>query len=55
MEILQGISVSPGVAIGEAVILDAEDYRIPYRTVTREAHAPARAELLRQHSECPQL
>jgi len=33
MEILQGISVSPGVAIGEAVILDAEDYRIPYRSV----------------------
>jgi phosphoenolpyruvate-protein phosphotransferase (PTS system enzyme I) len=34
MEILRGISVAPGVAIGEAVILDAEDYRIPYRTVS---------------------
>jgi phosphotransferase system enzyme I (PtsI) len=34
METLRGISVSPGVAIGEAVILDAEDYRIPYRSVT---------------------
>lgn len=33
MEILRGIAVSPGVAIGEAVILEAEDYRIPYRTV----------------------
>ena len=33
MEILRGIAVEPGVAIGEAVILDAEDYRIPYRTV----------------------
>lgn len=37
MEILRGISVSPGVAIGEAVILDAEDYRIPYRTVPAES------------------
>ncbi len=36
MEILRGISVAPGVAIGEAVILDAEDYRIPYRTVSTE-------------------
>jgi len=36
MEILRGISVAPGVAIGEAVILEAEDYRIPYRTVSAE-------------------
>jgi len=34
MEIVRGISVAPGVAIGEAVILDAEDYRIPYVTVS---------------------
>ncbi len=34
MEILRGISVAPGVAIGEAVILEAEEYRIPYRTVS---------------------
>ena len=33
MDILRGIAVTPGVAIGEAVILDAEDFRIPYRTV----------------------
>lgn len=33
MEILRGTAVAPGIAIGEAVILDAEDYRIPYRTV----------------------
>ena len=33
MEILRGIAVAPGVAIGEAVILEAADYRIPYRTV----------------------
>ncbi len=34
MEILRGISVAPGVAIGHAVVLEAEDYRIPYRSVT---------------------
>ncbi len=33
MEILRGISVAPGVAIGEAVVLEAEDYRIPRRTI----------------------
>ncbi|MBI4716796.1 MAG: phosphoenolpyruvate--protein phosphotransferase [Planctomycetes bacterium] len=33
MEILRGISVAPGVVIGEAVVLEAEDYRIPFRTV----------------------
>lgn len=33
MEILRGISVAPGVVIGEAVVLDAADYRIPFRTV----------------------
>lgn len=33
MEILRGIAVGPGVAIAEAVVLEAEDYRIPYRTV----------------------
>lgn len=36
MEILRGISVAPGVAIGSAVVLEAEDYRIPYRTVPAE-------------------
>jgi len=39
MEILRGISVSPGTAIGEAVILEAEEYRIPYREVSAE-HVP---------------
>ncbi|MHC5110490.1 MAG: phosphoenolpyruvate--protein phosphotransferase [Planctomycetota bacterium] len=33
MEIFRGISVSPGIAIGQAVVLEAEDYRIPYRTI----------------------
>lgn len=33
MEIIRGISVAPGVAIGEVVVLEAEDYRIPQRTI----------------------
>jgi len=33
MEIIKGIGVSPGVVICSAVVLDAEDYRIPHRTV----------------------
>lgn len=36
MEIFRGISVAPGVAIGEAVVLEAEDYRIPFRTVSAD-------------------
>ena len=36
MEILRGIAVYPGVVIAEAVVLDAEEYRIPHRTVTAE-------------------
>ncbi len=39
MEILRGIAVSPGVAIGEAVILEAEEYRIPYRAVSADGVA----------------
>ncbi|MEO1497468.1 MAG: phosphoenolpyruvate--protein phosphotransferase [Planctomycetota bacterium] len=34
---LQGIAVSPGVAIGEALVLDNEGFRIPRRFVSREA------------------
>ncbi|KPK85421.1 MAG: phosphoenolpyruvate-protein phosphotransferase [Phycisphaerae bacterium SM23_33] len=34
MEIKKGIAVSPGVAINQAVVLDAEDYRIPLRHVS---------------------
>lgn len=33
METLTGIAVSPGVAIAQAVVLDAEELRIPQRTV----------------------
>ena len=36
MQILTGIAVSPGVAIAEAVVLDAEELRIPRRTVATE-------------------
>lgn len=45
MDILRGISVAPGVAIGEAVILEAEEFRIPYRTVPAE-QVPAEIECL---------
>ena len=37
MQILKGIAVSPGVAIGEALIVDNEGFRIPRRFVTRDA------------------
>ncbi|MCH8251402.1 MAG: phosphoenolpyruvate--protein phosphotransferase [Planctomycetes bacterium] len=45
MEILRGISVAHGIAIGEAVILDAEEFRIPYRTVAPD-HVEREMELL---------
>jgi phosphoenolpyruvate-protein phosphotransferase (PTS system enzyme I) len=37
MQRLQGIAVSPGVAIGEAVVMDIEGFRIPRRFVSRDA------------------
>lgn len=37
MRTLQGIAASPGVAIGEALIIDNEGFRIPRRFVTRDA------------------
>jgi phosphotransferase system enzyme I (PtsI) len=37
MQRLQGIAVSPGVAIGEALVMDHEGFRIPRRFVTRDA------------------
>ena len=37
MRTLQGIAVSPGVAIGEALIVDNEGFRIPRRLVMRDA------------------
>lgn len=37
MQQLQGIAVSPGVAIGEALVIDNEGFRIPHRFVSRDA------------------
>ena len=37
MERLQGIAVSPGIAIGEALVLDHEGFRIPRRFLPRDA------------------
>lgn len=37
MQRLQGIAVSPGVAIGEALLIDNEGFRIPTRFVVRDA------------------
>jgi phosphotransferase system enzyme I (PtsI) len=37
MQKLQGIAVSPGVAIGEAFVMDNEGFRIPRRFVDRDA------------------
>lgn len=37
MQTLQGIAVSPGIAIGEALVISNEGFRIPRRLVTRDA------------------
>jgi phosphotransferase system enzyme I (PtsI) len=37
MQRLQGIAVSPGVAVGEALVMDNEGFRIPRRFVSRDA------------------
>ena len=36
MDIYKGIGVSQGVAIYKAVVIDAEDYRIPKRIVPKK-------------------
>ena len=36
MEKFQGIAVSPGVAVGEALVMDTEGFRIPRRFVARD-------------------
>jgi len=33
MEIKKGIAVSPGIAIAKSLVIDAEDYRIPRRSI----------------------
>jgi phosphoenolpyruvate-protein phosphotransferase (PTS system enzyme I) len=37
MQKLQGIAVSPGVVVGEALVADSEGFRIPRRFVARDA------------------
>ena len=37
MQKLQGIAVSPGVAIGKALVMDTEGFCIPRRFVTHNA------------------
>ncbi len=37
MQKLQGIAVSPGAVIGEALVMDTEGFRIPRRFVSRDA------------------
>jgi phosphoenolpyruvate-protein phosphotransferase (PTS system enzyme I) len=37
MQKLQGIAVSPGIAIGEALVMDNEGFRIPRRFLARDA------------------
>src|ERR1700676_5556813 len=46
MEIKRGIAVSPGVAIGPALVLDTEWFRIPQRSVDA---AEVEAEVRRLH------
>ena len=36
MQKLRGIAVSPGVAIGDALVIDNEGFRIPRRFVSRD-------------------
>ena len=36
MEIKRGIPVSPGVAIGPALVLDTEGFRIPQREIEKK-------------------
>src|SRR5215475_7668934 len=47
MEIKRGIAVSPGVAIGPALVLDAEWFRVPRRAVPP---AEREAEVHRLHA-----
>ncbi len=37
MERLQGIAVSPGLSIGEVLVMDVEGFRIPRRFLPRDA------------------
>jgi phosphotransferase system enzyme I (PtsI) len=50
MEIKHGTAVSPGVAIGPALVLDTEWFRIPHRSIPA-AQVPAEIERLHQALE----
>ena len=45
MQTLQGIAVSPGVAVGEALVLDTEGFRTPRRFIASDAVEPELARL----------
>ena len=45
MEIKRGIAVSPGVAIGPALVVDTEGYRIPQRFIDRGQRGDERSRL----------
>ena len=47
MEIKRGTAVSPGVAIGPALVLDTEWFRIPQRTVAAAERDAAAGRLRR--------
>ena len=60
MQLLQGIAVSPGVAIGEALVIDNEGFRIPRRFVARDAvedemRAPDRSDRPRRRRDTNQI
>ena len=46
MKLISGYSVSPGVAIGEAFVMETEGFRVPEQTILTEA---IDAELRRLH------
>ena len=33
MEIKKGVAVSPGISIAKVIVIDSEEYRIPYRSI----------------------
>ena len=54
MEIIKGIGVSPGLAICSAVVLDAEEFRVPQRTVPAERVASEVQRLQRAFADAAQ-
>ncbi len=54
MEILKGIGVSPGVAICAAVLLEAEEYRIPRRQIADNLIRPEQQRLRQAFTQAAQ-